>query len=70
MKEIPFTEKDVNDIVKMINESNYVVVFTGAGISTESGLADFRGEDGIWTRKEKGLPPNLMKLNRMRDILL
>ncbi|MCG3259404.1 MAG: Sir2 family NAD-dependent protein deacetylase [Candidatus Heimdallarchaeota archaeon] len=57
MKKIPFTEKDVNDIVKMINESNYVVVFTGAGISTESGLADFRGEDGIWTRKEKGLPP-------------
>ena len=57
MKKIPFTEKDVNDIVQMIKESNYVVVFTGAGISTESGLADFRGKDGIWTRKEKGLPP-------------
>ncbi|TET74475.1 MAG: hypothetical protein E3J43_09785, partial [Candidatus Heimdallarchaeota archaeon] len=57
MKKIPFTEKDVNDIVKMINESNYVVAFTGAGISTESGLSDFRGKDGIWTRKEKGLPP-------------
>jgi hypothetical protein len=24
--------------------------------STESGLADFRGPDGLWTRKEKGLP--------------
>ena len=57
MKKIPFTEKDVNDIVQMINESNYVVAFTGAGISTESGLADFRGKNGIWTRKEKGLPP-------------
>ncbi len=57
MKKIPFTEKDVNDIVQMIKGSNYVVVFTGAGISTESGLADFRGKDGIWTRKEKGLPP-------------
>ncbi len=37
-------------------ESRYLVVFTGAGISTESGLPDFRGPDGIWTRQEKGLP--------------
>jgi NAD-dependent deacetylase len=33
-----------------------LVVFSGAGISTESGLPDFRGPDGLWTRKEKGLP--------------
>lgn len=57
VKKILFTEKDVDDIVQMIKESNYLVAFTGAGISTESGLADFRGKDGIWTRKEKGLPP-------------
>jgi NAD-dependent deacetylase len=31
------------------------VVFTGAGISTESGLRDFRGPDGLWTRRDKGL---------------
>ena len=31
----------------MINESNNIVVFTGAGISTESGIKDFRSEDGI-----------------------
>ena len=41
----------------MIKNSTYLVIFTGAGISTESGLSDFRGKDGIWTRKEKGLPP-------------
>ena len=38
-------------------ESKYLVVFTGAGISTESGLPDFRGPDGLWTRRDKGLPP-------------
>ena len=38
-------------------KANYLVVFTGAGISTESGLPDFRGPDGIRTRQDKGLPP-------------
>jgi NAD-dependent SIR2 family protein deacetylase len=37
-------------------EAKHLVVFTGAGISTESGLADFRGPDGLWTRQGKGLP--------------
>jgi NAD-dependent SIR2 family protein deacetylase len=43
-----------------MHESRYLVVFTGAGISTESGLPDFRGPDGLWTRRDKGLPPKTM----------
>lgn len=35
--------------------AQYLVVYTGAGISTDSGLRDFRGPDGLWTRRDKGL---------------
>ncbi len=44
-------------------EAAYPVVFTGAGVSTDSGLPDFRGPDGLWTRQEKGLPPKPMTMS-------
>lgn len=34
----------------MIDEAERVVVFTGAGISTESGIPDFRSPGGLWTK--------------------
>ncbi len=47
----------IDTLVQWIAQAHYLVVFTGAGISTESGLPDFRGPDGLWTRRDKGLPP-------------
>jgi NAD-dependent SIR2 family protein deacetylase len=45
----------ISTLAQWLLESKYPVVFTGAGISTESGLRDFRGPDGLWTRRDKGL---------------
>jgi NAD-dependent deacetylase len=40
----------VQEFAAKIRGSNEIVVFTGAGISTESGIPDFRGPGGLWTR--------------------
>jgi len=50
----------IHTLAQWLYESRHLVVFTGAGISTESGLPDFRGPDGVWTRRDKGLPPRPM----------
>ncbi len=48
-------EARIATLARWIKDAKYLVVFTGAGISTESGLRDFRGPDGLWTRRDKGL---------------
>jgi NAD-dependent deacetylase len=40
----------VDKVAALILESSRMVVFTGAGISTESGIPDFRSPGGIWTK--------------------
>lgn len=54
-----FSEEDVERVAELISKASYLVVFTGAGISTESGLPDYRGPEGVWTLKAKGLKPKL-----------
>jgi NAD-dependent deacetylase len=49
-------ESRIEQLAGFLFKSRYTVVFTGAGISTESGIRDFRGPDGLWTRRDKGLP--------------
>lgn len=38
------------DLARMIADARRVVVFTGAGISTESGIPDFRSPGGVWSK--------------------
>lgn len=40
----------MEELKKWIGESGYTVVFTGAGISTDSGIPDFRSPGGLWSR--------------------
>ena len=40
----------VEKLRQMLASSRRAVVFTGAGISTESGIPDFRSPDGIWSK--------------------
>lgn len=40
----------LDEIAGWLRSAAHVVVLTGAGISTESGIPDFRGPNGIWTK--------------------
>jgi NAD-dependent deacetylase len=50
-----------------INESNYTVIFTGAGMSTESGLPDFRSSNGLWNKKDPNQIASVDSLNQYVD---
>jgi NAD-dependent deacetylase len=43
-------EAQIEELASLIRSSRYLVAFSGAGISTESGIPDFRGPQGIWTK--------------------
>lgn len=41
-------EKETEQLQKIIDDSSRIVFFGGAGVSTESGIPDFRSADGIY----------------------
>src|SRR5690349_10027747 len=43
-------EGALEEVRGWLAEARHVVVLTGAGISTESGIQDFRGPNGLWTK--------------------
>ena len=50
----------VSEFKKMIENSSNVVFFGGAGVSTESGIPDFRSVDGLYNQKWKYPPETIL----------
>ena len=48
------------ELKKIIDESNNIVFFGGAGVSTESGIPDFRSVDGLYNQKYKYPPETIL----------
>ncbi len=47
---------DIDALIELARPARNIVAFTGAGISTESGIPDYRGPGGVW---EKNTPPTI-----------
>ena len=54
-------EERIEKLAQWIFEAQNIVFLTGAGISTEPGLPNVRGPEGIWTRQDKE-PPTKFRL--------
>lgn len=50
----------MSDLQKIINQSKNIVFFGGAGVSTESGIPDFRSVDGIYNQKYDYPPEEIL----------
>jgi NAD-dependent deacetylase len=43
-------QPDIDRVVTLLRDAEKIAALTGAGISTDSGIPDFRGPQGVWTR--------------------
>ncbi len=60
---------NIETVADMIIEAKKVVVFTGAGFSTESSIPDFRGPQGVWSKFDPGELnlPNFLRSEEIRE---
>ncbi len=62
----PLPMDDIERLQGMIASAKRIVAFTGAGISTESGIPDFRSPGGIWTKYKPIYFDDFMSSDEMR----
>lgn len=60
MNENESFETKINLFKQMIDSSNKIVFFGGAGVSTESGIPDFRSQDGLYNEQWKYPPETII----------
>ena len=58
--EVQDLKEKVNKLKEIIDNSNNIVFFGGAGVSTESGIPDFRSKDGLYNQKYKYPPEEIL----------
>ena len=58
--------KEIEQLQEWIDKSRRIVFFGGAGVSTESGIPDFRSTDGLYNQKYK-YPPETMLSHTMYE---
>jgi NAD-dependent deacetylase len=63
----PDVEMAVDQLRRMIDAAKIILPFTGAGISTECGIPDFRSPGGIWTKNQPIPFDSFMTSREMRD---
>ena len=53
-------EKEIEKLQELIDSSNRIVFFGGAGVSTESGIPDFRSVDGLYNQQYDYPPETIL----------
>lgn len=53
-------EAQITTLSTWISESQHIVFFGGAGVSTESGIPDFRSSDGLYAEKRRYPPEQIV----------
>ncbi len=66
LAEMESFEERVNHAAKLVNEAKWITAFTGAGISTGSGISDFRSKGGVWDRYRIVTYQEFIKSNEAR----
>ena len=57
-------EQKIDALNEIIEESKHIVFLGGAGVSTESGIPDFRSKDGLYNKKDSKFRKYLVILNK------